>query len=430
MEYFIVVAAAVALAFIVHVNLDAGVARRVLPVLLAAFAARLAVHVLVMRSGVFDYGGDNMGYESRALGIVEYWKREGFQFVTAEDMSYLASVAVPCQVFAIVVYLCDGPAPLACTAVVALLACALCVVVYKFARLIGADDRAAFMLLVVSAFMPAFLLHTSDTYKDGFNAFLVVTSIGLGAAIARRFDMRRLLTLALLLWALWYVRPYMVFMCAVPLILGLAGLGKAFSMRRVFAFAVLLAFALLTFGGVYDGAPTGVIQEQLELGQSEVIRRANGDGGSGVDFEDGGNPWNAIGPKLLYTLLSPFPWTQGGPVLQFGKIDVLIWYFLLYNAVRGARRLWRQDRVTLLILLSFVIPGTIAYATTMANMGLIFRQRIPIIMVTSVLAAVAWTKEARDGEQPAGDVVSPGFDRTGGASNAQAGPSTVTRVDG
>ncbi|MER5422721.1 hypothetical protein [Streptosporangium roseum] len=397
MEYLIVAAAAVVLVVLVRANLGAAVARRVLPVLLAAFVVRLVVHVLVMRSGVIDYGGDNLGYEERAVGIVEYWRREGFQFVTADEIDTLTSVAVPCQVFAVVIYLCGGLAPFACTAIVALLACALCIVIYRLARLVGADERSAFLLLVVTAFMPAFLLHTSDTYKDGFNAFLVVTSIGLGVSLSRRFDLHRLLMLVPLLWALWYVRPYMVFMCAVPLILGLVGLKSVFSPRRMLVFAMLLVSAVF----VYGDAPMEAAQEQLENGQSAAVRRANGDGRSGVAFEDDGDPWNALGSKVLYTLLSPFPWTEGDLILHLGKIDVLIWYFLLYSAVRGGRRLWRRDRATLLILMSFIIPGTIVYASTMANIGLIFRQRIPIVLVTSVLAAVAWTRSSRDEEQPA-----------------------------
>ncbi|MFF5109299.1 hypothetical protein [Streptosporangium sp. NPDC000509] len=401
MEYLIVAAAAVALVFLVRANLGAAVARRVLPVLLAAFVVRLVVHVLVMRSGVIDYGGDNLGYEGRAVGIVEYWRQEGFRFVTADEIDTLTAVAVPCQVFAIVIYLCGGLAPLACTAIVALLACALCIVIYKLARLVGADERSAFLVLVVTAFMPAFLLHTSDTYKDGFNAFLVVTSIGLGVSLSRRFDLHRLLMLVPLLWALWYVRPYMVFMCAVPLILGLVGLKNAFSLRRMLVFAMLLISAVFVFGGTYGEAQLEAAQEQLENGQSAAVRRSNGDGRSGVAFEDGGDPWNALGSKVLYTLLSPFPWTEGDLTLHLGKIDVLIWYFLLYSAMRGCRRLWRRDRATLLILMSFIIPGTIAYASTMANIGLIFRQRIPIVLVTSVLAAVAWTRSSRDEEQPA-----------------------------
>ncbi|GGO65590.1 hypothetical protein [Nonomuraea cavernae] len=392
MEFLIVAAAAVTLVWLVHANLDAAVARRVLPVLLGAFVLRLVIHVLVMRSGVIEYGGDNLDYEARAMEIVGYWRLEGVQFVTADEMSSLFSIAVPCNVFALVIYLCDGPAPLACTAIVALLACALCVIVHKFARLVGADERAAFRLVVVTAFMPALLLHTSDTYKDGFNAFLVVACVGIGASAARRFSLSRLVLAAGLLWCLWYVRPYMVFMCVVPLICGVLVSKAKFSVRKLVTFSALLATAMLFFGSVYDSAAIEQLQQQLDRGQSNVVRYANATGGSGVIFEDGGDAWNSLGEKLVYTVLSPFPWASGSLALHLGKIDVLLWYFLLWSAARGAVRLWRHDRRILLILLLFIVPGTIAYATTMSNIGLIFRQRIPIVLVTSLLAAVAWSR--------------------------------------
>ncbi|MEV0595076.1 hypothetical protein [Nonomuraea cavernae] len=396
MEYLIVAAAVVALVFLVNANLDSAAARRVLPILLVAFVTRLVIHVLVLRAGVIDYGGDNLGYEARAMEIVSYWKLNGFQFVTADELSFLSSVAVPCNVFALVIYLCDGPAPLACTAVVALVACAMCVVVYKFARLIGADARAAFRVLVVSAFMPAFLLHTSDTYKDGFNAFLVVACVGIGASLARRFRTSRLLQAGPLLWCLWHVRPYMVFISAIPLIFGVVASKSTFSLRKLLAVSGLLTAAMMIVIGVLDDTPLEQLQRQLDRGQSETVLRANAHASSGVLFEDGGDPWNDLGLKLIYTVLAPFPWTEGSITLQLGKLDVLIWYVLLYAAARGAGRLWRQDRRTLLVLLLFIVPGTIAYATTMANIGLIFRQRIPIVVVTSLLAAVAWSRIPRD----------------------------------
>ncbi|MEU0567486.1 hypothetical protein ABZ297_19160 [Nonomuraea sp. NPDC005983] len=395
MEYFIIAIAAMTLIFLVRVNLPAEVARRALPILLFAFVLRLVLHVMVMRSGVIEYGGDNLTYEGIAREIVRLWEREGFKFVTSEDISDISSVTFPCQVFAIVIYLCGGPASLACTAVVALLACALCIVIFRFARFVGADDRAALILLAVTAFMPAFLLHTSDTYKDGFNAFLVVASIGLGVSIARRFDLRRLLMLLPMLWALWYVRPYMVAMCVVPLLLCLIGVKGGFSLRR-FAFAAILMCAVFASGGLSGLAPTAAIQKQFENGHSQATIRANASGGSGVVFEDGGDPWSDLDSKLVYTLLSPFPWTEGSLALQLGKVDAFIWYFLLYSAARGARRLWLNDRRILVILLLFIVPATIAYATTMANIGLIFRQRMPIIMITSLLSAVAWTRNPRD----------------------------------
>ncbi|RGA02379.1 hypothetical protein DI270_024660 [Microbispora triticiradicis] len=414
-EYIVVIAAAVLLVVVVHAGLKPRVAWRVLPVLLAAFAVRLAVHVLLMRSGL-GYGGDNYSYEARALGIVELWHRNGVHYVTSDELGSVYGVAVPCHVFALVMYLCGGKAPLACTSVVASLGCGLCVVLYRFARLVGADERAAFRLLVLTAFLPGFLLHTSDMFKDGFNAFLVVTCLGLAVSNLRRFDPLKVAALGPLLWALWNVRPYMVFMCSLPLLAGAVRVKHALSGRSLVIFAVVLIPVLVLLQGFdqgldQDGGPLGTMQAQLDRGQSQHTRLANAEGGSGVVFDDGGNAWSDLGPKLAYTLLSPFPWASGSMALQLGKIDTLLWYWLLFCAAQGARHLWRHDRRTLLILMLFLVPASIAYATTMSNIGLIFRQRIPIVMVTSLLSAIAWSRTrpyAGPPEERATDPEAPG----------------------
>ncbi|MEU4411539.1 hypothetical protein AB0F88_44160 [Streptosporangium sp. NPDC023963] len=418
MEYVIVAAAAVTLFLLVRIGLGARVARRALWVLTLAFVARLLIHVLVIRSNSIAYGGDNFVYEGRALEIVAYWRREGFAFVTEEQIESLHSVAVPCNVFAMIIYLCGGPAPLACTAFVALVACGLCIVMYRFARLIGADERAAFRLMTVMAFMPAFMLHTSDTFKDGFNAFLIVACLGLAASNAQRFDMRKLILLGPLLWALWNVRPYMVFICLIPLIFGLASLKHAFPLCVLVISATLLV-PLLASPDVAESTPFAVMQEQLERGQSESFRRANAEGGSGIVFNDGGNPWGAFVPKLIYTLLSPFPWMDGSPVLQLAKIETVLWYYLLWCAASGMRRMWGDSRRMLLILLLFAVPCTIVYTTTMSNVGLIFRQRMPIVMVVSLLSAVAWTRIPQDGRQLASGTGT-GPVTTGSAASARS----------
>ncbi|MEU4834258.1 hypothetical protein [Streptosporangium sp. NPDC023615] len=391
MEYFLVVFMAAFLVFVTYTGLGVRQANRLLPVLLLAFLTRLVVHVLVMRPRIIEYGGDNRTYLARAGEIATYWRQSGFRFVTGDQIAAIHSMEVPCNLFAVVVYLCDGPATLACTAVVATLACLLCIVMYRFAQLIGASERAAFRLFVVVAFLPALLVHTSDTFKDGINAFLVVTCLWLVASNVKRFDVRKLLLMVPLLWTLWHVRPYMVFMCALPLVVGLSPMERKLSVRSVVVSTLLLVPLVVLLARMDGGASLTMLQEQLELGQSESVRRANAGGGSGVLFEDGGDAWSALAPKLLYTLLAPFPWTPGSLTLQFGKVDTFIWYYLLYNALRGARRLWARDRTLLFVLVLFIVPGTIAYATTMANIGLIFRQRMPIMLIVSLLAALAWS---------------------------------------
>lgn len=163
-------------------------------------------------------------------------------------------------------------------------------------------------------------------------------------------------------------------------------------MTRVLVVSAGLLVSGLFFFGYIDGGAMETALGQLDFAQSEEARRSYASQGSGVLFDDSGNAWGSLIPKLLYTLLAPFPWSEGSATLQLGKIEMLIWYFMLYSAVRGARQLWRHDRRVLLILLLFIVPSTIAYATTVANVGLIFRQRIPIVMVTSLLSAVAWSR--------------------------------------
>ncbi|MGJ6964059.1 hypothetical protein ACSDR0_19300 [Streptosporangium sp. G11] len=394
-EYFLVAFMAALLVPLAYAGLGAGQGHRALPVLLAAFAARLAVHLLVMRPGLIEYGGDNRQYLANAVQVAEYWRQGGFRFVTSDQIAAVYSMEVPCNLFGVVVYLCGGPAALACTAVLATLACGLAVIMYRFARLVGAGERAAFRLLVVVAFLPALLLHTSDTFKDGINAFLVVTCLWLAVSNVRRFDVRKLVLVAPLLWALWHVRPYMVVMCALPLLFGLSPVKRKLSIHSMVVSTLMLAPLLVFLAQLDGGAAFTVLQEQMEQGQSQLVRKSNAEGGSGVMFEDGGEVWGAFAPKLLYTLLAPFPWMGGSLALQLGKLDTLLWYLLLYSALRGARVMWGRDRTMLFVLVLFIVPGTIAYATTMANIGLIFRQRMPIMLIVSLLSAVAWTKTER-----------------------------------
>ncbi|GII78706.1 hypothetical protein Sru01_36880 [Sphaerisporangium rufum] len=409
MEVLIVIVLAIVVVTVARRGVDASQAPRVVPVILAAYLARLAALYLLQRNQLLGYGGDNLGYERLGMMVADRWQREGLSFVSADDMPEVLSVAVPANVFALVITLNGGLATLGCTAVVAALACVLCVVVYRFARLVGADAPAAFRLLAVTAFMPSFLLHTADTYKDGFNALFTVGALALGVSMTRRFALWKPLAIAPLLWALWYVRPYMVFTCVLPLALGVSGLRRLVSLRTTVLAVTALLGALLLAGSAVPGPAVQSMEAQLDTGQSDIVRHNHQAKGSGVRFDDGGRAWGELHTKVLYTLLSPFPWTPGSRVLQLGKIDTCVWYVLLAYAVAGARRLWRRDRAVLLVLLLFLVPTTVAFATGMANIGLTFRQRMPIVMVASLLAAVAWTRE-RDGHPvpPAGPQAPPG----------------------
>jgi hypothetical protein len=114
---------------------------------------------------------------------------------------------------------------------------------------------------------------------------------------------------------------------------------------------------------------------------------------SNVDFADAGNPMAALPLKVLYTLFAPFPWMGGSIALQIGKIEALIWYFMLYRAWLASKRLWRENRGLLLMFLSFLVPTTTMYALIMVNVGLTLRERMGIVFIGYLLAMLSWVPE-------------------------------------
>lgn len=396
MQFLIVAAFLGALVALVRINFDEVLAGKLLPYFVLGFVARLVVHVVALRSGLLEYGGDSTVYEDTAHMVAAMWRSNGISFVTDADLPILKSVAVPINIFALIEFICGGTATIACTAFVALVACSLCIVIFRFARLIGADDPSASRLLLITLFGPSFVIHTSDMYKDGINAFLVVTALYLAVRVAKELSIVRIIAILPLLWCLWYVRPYMVFMCALPLALAVIGLKRALSVWSVSLILLALVAGLVLSADQERPDALAYAEEQFDRGSSVTTREDNAQGGSGVTFDDGGNAWGALGPKLVYTVLSPFPWSSGSVAFQLGKIETMLWYYLLYCALKGLPWYWKNDRETLLLIGLFVVPATLAYATSMSNIGLIFRQRMPITIMVSLLSAVVWTRAARD----------------------------------
>jgi hypothetical protein len=373
----------------------------IISIVAGSFILRLLMHVFIMRSVAFFShgvaGGDCNIYESMGEIICTMWRMDGFQYITPEILPDIKSVSLICNLYACVTYICGPGSSIASTSIVAFIACLVCLVMYRFALRLGASERSAFGVFVVTILGPSFIYHTSDMYKDGINALLVVTSLYLALSTAKQFSVGKLALLIPVLTALWEVRSYMVFLCLVPLPMAFLGSKRSLSLGRIIGVFMLVAAigVLVVYGAVKSIATQA--EAQFDRATDAGARSFNADmGASGVTFSgDTGSPWAAIGPKLIYTLFSPFPWMGGSIGLQLGKIDTLIWYYIVFSAIGSARLMWNNDRRTLLLLLLFLGSGFLAYATTMSNIGLIFRQRMPLVMITTVLASVYWTHRER-----------------------------------
>ena len=213
------------------------------------------------------------------------------------------------------------------------------------------------MLLLL--FGPAFLMYTSEMYKDGIVTFLVVAAIGNALRLSRKLSIIHAAFGIGCLFALWQVRFYLVFVTLGPLVVGLVGLNSRAKVRTTVVAAVMLAgvIALAAYTDMLDTV-TSTFEDTFQYGTNQNSLVSNASGGSGVTFDDEGDSRGAIGPKLLYMLFAPFPWQGGSMGFQIGKLDALLWYFLAYHAFLAARRLAREQPSLLLMFLVFLVPTT------------------------------------------------------------------------
>jgi hypothetical protein len=382
-------------------NVDQGLTA----VLLLNYAARLAIASLARGLTVFSggVGGyDGQGYEAGGAAIARLWSYTGIHYVSASEMPGLEETSLPYHVFAVVAYLNGESTHVGCVAVVAAVACVMCLNLYLLALLLGARPKVALWTTALAGILPSFLFYTSDTYKDGFVALFVVGVFGSAIRLSRKFSVMQLGLGATFLGGLWLTRFYLVFVVPAPLLLGFLGLRSRSVLRTALALLVIVASVSALYA--YSNAPEVMVSHARHTfvgATSQDVLNSNAEGGSGVTFE-ATTPVGAFVPKLVYTLFSPFPWQSGSMGLQIAKIEALVWYYFVYRAVRAGRILWRERRSDLLMFASLVVPLTVAYAFSFSNIGLIVRQRMGIVMAVMLMASLSWGRREDDvvGESP------------------------------
>lgn len=380
-----------------------GIARRALPpspeserfsfLILLGFAVRILAHGIVRNVGLFSGGatsqGDGGAYEYAAAIVVRLWDYQGLGWFSAEEMGVqsASNALLAVHLYAAIALVNGGEVTaLGCAAFNAFLAALTCLQLFRLGTTIKGTEHDSRMVALALYFSPAFILYTSDMFKDGISAFLVVSAVLTAFRLSERFNPADAVLGLVCLGLIWYVRFYLVFLVSAPLLMSLLGIRSGSPSRLIIASAFMLAAGLLLIGTQSAETALEFGEDTFDRATAENVLASNARGGSGVEFS--GGPWASFPLKLLYTLLSPFPWDFRSSSLgfQIGKIDALIWAFFLFRGVRAAKRMWKEDPGTLLMFLVVLVPLTIAYATTMANIGLILRQRIPIVLLGAVLA--------------------------------------------
>jgi hypothetical protein len=366
----------------------------IVSLVLAAYAVRIVFHFVTRNVNLFtNASGDSGFYEYLAQLVSDIWTRKGIHLVTKDELWTIGSASLPVNIFALAVHLNGGPATLGCTAICAASAALTGYEFYVLAREFEVPEKAAFFGTAAVLFSPAFVLYTSDTYKDALVTLFVFLALASSLRLVRSLQFRTIGVAIFSLVCLWYVRHYMVFATSLPLAVAVAGVGKKGIVRQVMVgLAALAAIALIvSTSNLLEDAQTAATRA-FDTGTNKLVRDANSSlrQGSAVHFDDGGSVYGALHLKVLYTLFAPFPWTGGSIGLHLGKIDAGISVFFMVRAIKALRLHWQRYRARMIAILTFVVPTTFVYALGMANIGLITRQRIPVVLAIMLLGLLSY----------------------------------------
>lgn len=367
-------------------------------VIIGGYVLRLVIQSFIRHVPFFSHGGggDCLVYEELGRLIAAVWSHVGVHYITAQELEVVGATSLPPNLFAAVIFLnggeVDALSRLGCTSMAAFAAGLTALNLYTLSVQFGAEKRVALLLASIIYFEPAFLFYTSDMYKDGLVVCFTIGALGSALRLAFRFSLLHVVVGVVCVWALWYVRFYLIFVTVAPLLVGAVGIGSKSVARSLLA-AIVLASAAIVLASFTDllQLATDRASETFQKATSSRVINANSQGGSGVVFEDGGSPYGALPAKLAYTLLSPFPWSAGSLGFQVGKLDAFLWYFILYRAVRACKQ---ADRRLVIMMMTFLVPCTVMYAMSMSNVGLIVRQRLVVVAAAVILASLYVPKAA------------------------------------
>ncbi|HRG97346.1 MAG TPA: hypothetical protein PLR99_13925 [Polyangiaceae bacterium] len=364
--------------------------------LIGSYVGRIAIHFAANSVKFFHHevGGDARIYETLATWIANQWSMNGFSYMTARDNAWIGATSLPPNIFAVFIYLSGGQsARVACTSVVVLATCLSALNFFRLAMELGSERRVAVTMTMILFALPGVVFYTSDMYKDGLVLAFTLGAVGSAIRVSRRFSVLHAAIGVVSLGALWFVRFYMVFLAVLPIAVGYMGFGSKRWLRPTIS-TILVGVALWAFAGSQGSVDAASSVEEtfdFATGRKGDVGVGNAYGGSAVEL---GKGLGSIPVRVLYTLFSPFPWQAGTVGLHLGKVDTLIFTYLIYRGVRAARALGRVDRPTLLSLLAYILPTTFAYSLTFANMGLMLRQRIPVVVMVGLLAVFSWPRRA------------------------------------
>ena len=264
------------------------------------------------------------------------------------------------------------------------------VLCYKLAARIGTTGTARLAAMLTAGF-PSIVLWSSLNLKDAEAHVLVLGVLLLALRLQRRLTARDAIAIALMVAVASTLRWYLLLPLGGGVLLAQLVAGRRASARLAFAGAG----ASLLAAGMLLGVPRAASWYLLtaDLGTLTTLRSG---------FVYGAQSAFLAAPQvhtplelvrfipvgLAYFLLGPFPWVSGSVLQELTAPEMLVYYSLIPFTGLGIREALATRAAAALPPLAFAGLLAVAYSTTIANFGTVFRLRDQLMVVMLCFAAI------------------------------------------
>jgi len=272
---------------------------------------------------------------------------------------------------------------------------------FALARRLGAG-RAARWTAILAAFFPSIVVWSTLNLKDADVYFLVLAGLLLGLQLREEGPkLLRIAGIGLILVLLFSLRQFAAEVLAVALLVAWAAssrparwLGsRRHPWRMVGAPIAALIVILLAVGVAFP--PIGAhVYTITGLGQLAHTRHELGVGAKSVTNLDPGigtlaGALRFLPLGLVDFMLRPFPWEPGSSLSGLTRPETVAYYILLLPAGWGALQGLRRSPAVALPLITYLVIGALGYGLVISNLGTLFRERAPFLLVLLVFVGVA-----------------------------------------
>lgn len=355
--------------------------------MLLGVAVRLLVFALIHQTvGPYVFAPDQWTYESRGMGLLNYWSGLGPMPSRIGENLQVAYPAINAALYALFGFARAAPAVLNMFFSVWTV-----IPVYHLALLIvRRNESVARLAAGLTVFFPSLILWSVLNIREAPTILVLVSAVYFCARLQHRPGIGALAGAVVTLAALTLFREYLTLLVGGA---GVAGIlmgrsrspGRAFVAGTVLLLTLAYAAQVLGLGTTLAGEPTLEHVQQVREGFLFGARSAYGQSAD-VSTAAGAIVFLPIG--LTFFLLAPFPWNIGSTLQAITLPETAVWYAILPLGLWGAYLGLRHDPRAYTVPLTAIVLVTFAYALVEANVGTAYRHRAQVLPVIFVFCAL------------------------------------------